>query len=116
MRIRVLVALAVFLVFAGWDVWESLGNLVGLAPYYEVLGIADATPWWLLILGILIPLVGIGVGVTTAFRVRGAGRVMIALALILATQAAMAMSVLSAEQAWRAHYLMAQASESVGLD
>ena len=110
------IALALFLIFAGWDVWEALGNLVGLAPYYEALGIATVTPWWLLVIGLLIPVAGIGAGVSLAIRAQSAGRLVLVLVLILSTQAAMAMSVLSAEQAWRAYHLTAQASERLGLD
>lgn len=103
-------ALAVFILLVAWDIWEALGNLVGLAPYYEALGIASATPWWLLIAGVLIPVVGGGLGVVLTVKTQSIGVVLVGLLVIVSTQAALAMSILSAEQAWRAHHITALVS------
>jgi len=35
--------------------FQGVANLVALPGYYEQLGIAGYTPWWLLVLGVAIP-------------------------------------------------------------
>jgi hypothetical protein len=103
-------AIIVFLALAGWDTWEALGNLLGLPGFYEALGIADKTPWVMLIAGVVIPPVAavIGLGVT-----RGRGFLSRALIYVIALAAisAVSMSLLVAEQAWRAQVLVNSLAE-----
>lgn len=51
-----LVVAALFGLFYAYDVWEALGNLIGLPQAYTALGIESRIPWWLLVVGILIPI------------------------------------------------------------
>lgn len=51
------VVIAVYGVLYSWDLWEAIGNLVGLAPFYEALGIGDSVPWALLWAGVALPVV-----------------------------------------------------------
>jgi hypothetical protein len=48
-----------FAVLLGWDLWEALGNLVGLQPLYEAMGIGAGVPWILLWLGVLLPVTAV---------------------------------------------------------
>ena len=97
---------AVFVAFVLWDLWEAVGNLIGLPPYYDALGFSDSVPWLLLVIGIALPLVGLSVGVWWAIRHRGVGENLVAFLVILSTQAALTMSLLAAEQAWRARLVL----------
>ncbi len=98
---RVFVTLR-FLALLAWDVWEALGNALGLPAFYSALGIGDRLPWVLLGLGILLPVAGGGVGLWLGRKRSIAGRVLIYL-IILAVVSALSLSLLAAEQAWRAY-------------
>lgn len=53
----VLIAVLFGLLFA-WDVWEAIGNLVGLRTYAASLDTdLNATGWTLLVLGLVLPVV-----------------------------------------------------------
>ncbi|QHC58186.1 hypothetical protein [Rathayibacter sp. VKM Ac-2760] len=55
--LSVLIALA-FALFFAWDVWEGIGNLVGLRTYAASLGTdLNGTGWTVLLLGLLLPVV-----------------------------------------------------------
>ncbi len=104
------VAILVFLALAGWDTWEALGNLLGLPGFYEALGIADETPWLVLIAGVVIPPVAAVIGLVVT---RGRGflsRTLIYL-IVLAAMSAVSMSLLVVEQAWRAQVLVSSLAE-----
>ncbi|MHC2186738.1 hypothetical protein ACVLV4_002401 [Rathayibacter agropyri] len=47
-----------FALFFAWDVWEAVGNLVGLRSYAALLG-TDLTPtgWTVLLVGLVLPVV-----------------------------------------------------------
>jgi hypothetical protein len=49
-----LVVAAIFGLFYAYDIWEAIGNLVALPGLYSALGL-EPVPWWLLIVGVLIP-------------------------------------------------------------
>ena len=106
MGLRKWIVLIVFLFLASWDVWEALGNMLGLPPYYEAVGFAEFVPWWLLIAGLVISLLPPLLGIWWVRRSRGVAHAMIGLALLLATHAAVSLSVLAWEQAWRAQVLL----------
>lgn len=39
-----------------YDLWEAFGNLINLPALYDAIGLpASAIPWWLLVIGVLIP-------------------------------------------------------------
>ncbi|MDY0913189.1 hypothetical protein [Rathayibacter festucae] len=55
--LSVLIA-AVFALFFAWDVWEGIGNLVGLRTYAATLGTdLNGTGWTVLLLGLVLPVV-----------------------------------------------------------
>ena len=55
--LSVLIA-AVFALFFAWDVWEGIGNLVGLRTYAATLGTdLNGTGWTVLLLGLALPVV-----------------------------------------------------------
>lgn len=90
-----------------WDVWEALGNLVGLAPFYEAFGIADSVPWVLLVAGVALPVV---VFVAALWSWRYLDSVIERVSVLLlgwATVGAVSLSISALEQAWRASALQA---------
>ena len=58
-RLLASVAIAVLLgLLFAWDVWEAIGNLVGLRTYAATLGTdLNATGWTVLVLGLVLPVV-----------------------------------------------------------
>lgn len=48
---------ALFGLFYAYDVWEAVGNIVGVPKIYDSIGFAASTPWALLIAALLFPLV-----------------------------------------------------------
>jgi len=100
------VVLVAFLFLASWDVWEAVGNLLGLPPYYEAVGFAEFVPWWLLVAGLVLSLIPPVLGVWWVRRRESLGNTVVVLALLLATHAALSLSVLSWEQAWRAQAML----------
>jgi hypothetical protein len=94
-----------FALLYAWDVWEALGNLVGLGPFYEAMGIGQSMPWVLLWLGVALPVLVYllawwwGTKSSTLLD-----RVVIFL-LGWAVVAAVTLTMASVEQAWRANAL-----------
>lgn len=74
----VLVA-AVFALLFGYGLFQALSNLVALPRIYETFGIAAATPWWALVVGVAIPPLSF-----LAAVLLGRGRTLVNRALILA--------------------------------
>jgi hypothetical protein len=104
-RLLVFLLTASFLAFSAWDTWEALGNLLGLPGFYEALGLAPATPWVLLIAGVGVPWVAV-IGALVWARGRGVLARILIYTIALAASNAVALSLLAAEQAWRATVLM----------
>lgn len=51
-----------FGLFYAYDLWEAIGNLVNLPLFYAAYGIDSShVPWWLLVIGVLIPPVVFGI-------------------------------------------------------
>ena len=46
----------VFALLYAYPLFEGISNLIALPPYYAANGIGAAVPWWLLIIGVLAPL------------------------------------------------------------
>ena len=103
-----LVTLA-FLGFSGWDVWEAVGNFLGLPGFYVALGIEQHTPWVLLYAGLVVPIIAVIVGLWWARR-RGLMARILIYVIVLAASNAVAMSLLAAGQAWLAYVLPPLAS------
>ena len=48
---------AVFGLLYAYDLWEAVGNIVGVPQKYEAVGFQVRTPWVLLVVGLFIPVV-----------------------------------------------------------
>ena len=98
-----------FTVLLGWDLWEALGNLVGLQPFYEAMGIGDSVPWILLWLGVLLPIAAAVLGLILWRRWPGFAERLAIMVVAWAVVAGMSLSLAAIEQAWRAAALQAVA-------
>lgn len=58
---------------AAWFLWDGIGNLVNLPVLFEQLGLTDETPWLVLWLGVLHPVVFFVLAVLTARRLAVGG-------------------------------------------
>jgi len=108
-KLMVVVTTVVFLALSGWDVWEAVGNFLGLPGFYVALGIEDHTPWLLLYAGLVVPIIAVIVGLWWAWGRGLMARILIYL-IVLAASNAVAMSVLAAGQAWLGYVLPPLAS------
>jgi len=53
-----LVVAALLGLFYAYDVWEAIGNMINLPPFYDSIGIGSKhVPWWLLWIGVAIPVI-----------------------------------------------------------
>jgi uncharacterized SAM-binding protein YcdF (DUF218 family) len=105
-NIAIAAGLAILL---GWDLWEALGNLIGLQPFYEAMGIGDSVPWVLLCLGVFLPIAAL---VSSLFLWRswsGTAERLAIMVVAWAVVAGMSLSLAAIEQAWRASALQALA-------
>jgi len=108
-KLLVFVMTLAFVAFSGWDLWEAIGNFLGLPMFYVALGIEDQTPWLLLIAGLVVPIFAVVVGLVWA-RGRGVMARLLIYVIVLAASNAVAMSLLAGGQAWLAHVHPALAS------
>lgn len=98
-----------FVILLGWDLWEALGNLVGLQPFYEAMGIGVNVPWILLWLGVLLPIAAVVFALILSRRWPGFAERLAIMVLAWAVVAGMSLSLAAIEQAWRAAALQAVA-------
>jgi hypothetical protein len=101
--------IAVFVMLFGWDLWEALGNLVGLQPFYEAMGIGDSVPWALLWLGVFLPITGGAVCLILWRSWSGTAERLAIMVVAWAVVAGVSLSLAAIEQAWRAAALQAVA-------
>jgi hypothetical protein len=101
-RVQSGLVITVFVVLLGWDLWEALGNLVGLQPFYEAMGIGDSVPWVLLWLGVLLPIAAAVLALTLWRRWPGFAERLAIMVVAWAVVAGMSLSLAAIEQAWRA--------------
>jgi len=106
-RVQSWIVIAVFLALFGWDLWEALGNLVGLQPFYEAMGIGASIPWVLLWLGVLLPITAVVLSLILWRSWSGATERLAIMVLAWAVVAGMSLSLAAIEQAWRAAALQA---------
>jgi hypothetical protein len=92
-----------------WDLWEALGNLVGLEPFYRAVGIGDQVPWPLLWVGVAIPVVVFAAALLVWRVVPGPIERVAIMVCGWALVAALSLSLQAIEQAWRASALQALA-------
>ena len=98
---------AVFVPLYGWDVWEALGNLLGLPGFYEALGVGESIPWVLLWAGVVMPIAIFVSAVLISLRFTGAIERILDFVTGWAVVAALSVSFSEIEQAIRAQALMA---------
>ena len=101
--------LAFLALMLGWDLWEALGNLVGLQPFYEAMGIGASVPWILLWAGVLLPVIAFGLSMVLWSRWLGSAERLAIMVVAWAVVAGMSLSLAAIEQAWRAAALQAVA-------
>ena len=54
-----------------WALFQGMSNLIAVPSFYAQTGLGDLTPWWLLILGVLLPVITF-----TGAVVLGRGRIL----------------------------------------
>jgi hypothetical protein len=101
--------ITVFVALLGWDVWEALGNLVGLQPFYEAMGIGTSIPWILLWLGVFLPITAGAVSLILWRSWSGTAERLAIMVVAWAVVAGLSLSLAAIEQAWRAAALQAVA-------
>lgn len=85
---------AVFGLFYAYDVWEAVGNLIGVPKVYDGLGLTAQTPWILLVAALIIPIVVYGLVLLLGLR-RNAGERAILLLTGLAVSNALALATVA---------------------
>ena len=101
--------LVVFAVLYSWDLWEAIGNLVGLGPFYDAIGIGESIPWWLLWAGVALPVLVFGLAVVANRHRESLLERVVVFLVGWATVAAVSLSLGAIEQAWRASAVQALA-------
>lgn len=96
-----LVVAFLFALLFAYDLWEAVGNMVSLPAVYDAFGYgSENVPWWLLWIGVLIPVV-----VFVAAFIGGRRRSVVAKAVIffvgLAVVAGLSLGVLALEEILR---------------
>lgn len=95
----------IFAFFAGWDLWEALGNVVGLPAYYRAIEFGEFIPWWIVVPGFALALAALTGGLWWIIRTPQPGSRILGALIIVAASASIQLSVLSAEQAWRSRVI-----------
>jgi hypothetical protein len=106
-RVQSALVIALFVLLFGWDLWEALGNLVGLQPFYEVMGIGERVPWVLLWAGVLLPVTAFGLALVLWRKWPDLPERLAIMVVSWAVVAGMSLSLAAVEQAWRASALQA---------
>ena len=101
-KVAVVLVSLFFAALFSWDVWEAAGNLVGLPPFYDALGIGAQVPWVLLWVGVFVPVIVYVVALVLALRQERWSDRWVFFVLGWATVAAVSLSIASIEQALRA--------------
>ena len=99
------IAGVIFAFFAGWDLWEALGNVVGLPAYYRAIEFGEFIPWWILVPGFVLAVAAFAGGLWWIIRTSQPGARILGALIIVAASASLQLSVLSAEQAWRSRVI-----------
>jgi hypothetical protein len=93
-RVSIVLVTLLFAVLHGYTLLLAISNLVALPGVYELFGIGDAVPWWLLVIGVAAPVVLFVAAVLLGRRRSLAHRVLL-LAVSLGATNAVALSVAS---------------------
>lgn len=90
MRSAIAVTLALALLHL-WALFQGVSNLIAGPAYYAQAGLAELTPWWLLVLGVVLPVVTF-VGAVLLGRGRSLSHRTLLLVISLATANAFVLS------------------------
>lgn len=74
-----IVVWVVFALLYAYPLFEGVSNLIAVPPYYASIGIGSAVPWWLLVIGVVAPVI-----LFAAALLLGRRRELFARALLLA--------------------------------
>lgn len=85
----------VFALLYAYPLFEGISNLIALPPFYAANGIGAAVPWWLLIIGVVAPVL-----LYLAALWIGRGRELFARTLILAVGLATANALVLSAVSW----------------
>jgi hypothetical protein len=91
-RISIALVTLLFAALHGYTLLQAVSNLVALPGVYDLLGIGDAVPWWLLIVGVATPVV-LFVAAVLLGRGRSLAHRVLLLAVSLGATNAIALSV-----------------------
>jgi hypothetical protein len=91
-RISIVLVALLFAVLHGYTLLLAVSNLVALPGVYDLVGIGDAVPWWLLIIGVTAPVVMFASAVLLG-RWRSLAHRVLLLAVSLGATNAVALSV-----------------------
>ncbi len=91
-RLSIVIVTLLFAVLQGYTLLLAISNLVALPGVYDLVGIGDAVPWWLLIIGVAAPVLLFASAVLLGLRRSLAHRVLL-LAVALGATNAIALSV-----------------------
>jgi hypothetical protein len=96
-----LVVAAVLGLFYAYDVWEAIGNMINLPAFYDSIGVGSKhVPWWLLWIGVLIP-VAVFLLAFVIGRRRNVGEKAVVFIVGLALAAGLGIGVLALEDVLR---------------
>lgn len=96
-----LIVAALFGPFYAYDLWEAVGNLINLPPFYDAIGYgSENVPWWLLWIGVALPLV-IFLAAFVVGRRRNVGVKALVFLVGLSISAGLSLGVLGLEQVLR---------------
>lgn len=105
-----LIVAALLGLFYAYDVWEAIGNMINLPPFYDQLGIGSKhVPWWLLWIGLAIPIV-VYVLAFVIGRRSNVGRKAVVFVVGLALAAGLGIGVLALEDILRPVVVVVQQS------
>ena len=90
-----IVVWVVFALLYAYPLFEGISNLIALPPFYAANGIGAAGPWWLLIIGVVAPVL-----LYLAALWIGRGRELFARALILAVGLAATNALVLSAVSW----------------
>jgi hypothetical protein len=96
-----LVVAAIFGLFYAYDLWEAVSNLVALPSFYDAAGYgSENVPWWVLWIGVIIPIVVFVLAFVIGRRSNVFARALIFL-LGLAVVAGLSIGILALEELLR---------------
>ncbi len=96
-----LVVAAILGLFYAYDVWEAVGNLINLPAFYDSIGVGSKNvPWWLLWIGVAIPILVFLLAFVVGRRGSVGGKAVIFI-VGLAVAAGLGVGVLAAEDVLR---------------